>query len=157
METRSNRVGTGRLSWSSATTAWNRAEARTEHRGRLFVRTDANEQVAAMLRTIHELVASHLDPALQDRLLRCRQRIELPVRDFSTSGKDDRELALQAVRGIRTDEDSFTDDGAHNCYRALIRLELAGVLEPIQVESLRKAADWENEGSGFISCPRWPT
>jgi len=110
-----------------------------------------NEQVSAMLRTVYELVAPHLDPVLQDRLLRCRQRIERPVRDFSTSANDDRELALQAVRGIRTDEDSFADDGAYNCHKALIRLESTGVLEPIEAELLRKAADWESDSPiGFL-------
>jgi hypothetical protein len=104
-----------------------------------------NEQVSTMVRAIYELAGEHLPTALKDRLLACRQRVERAATDLPTLAGDERDQALQSVRRIRTEPESFSDDGPHNSYKALIRLQAIGGLEQNDVDLLARAADWNTD------------
>jgi len=101
-----------------------------------------NEQVSAMLRDIYGLASQYLSPDLQDRLLTCRQRFDRQKSFIPTLGSDERKQAMLAVRRIRTEPESFADDGPYNCEKALIRLRAEQALEQQEGDLLARAADW---------------
>ncbi len=111
-----------------------------------------NEKVSDMLRETYELASPYLSPDLQDRLLTCRQRFERQKSFIPALGLDEREQAMVAVRRIRTQAESFADDGPYNCEKALIRLRAEQALEQQEDELLAKAAEW-NSGMSLEFLP----
>lgn len=115
-----------------------------------------NENVSGLLRSVAELASEYLPPDLRDRLLQCRQRFDRRPEFFRSVEADERDAALQAVRGIRTEVESFEDDGPHNCQKALIRAQAIGVLEDRDDELLSRAAEWTS-GSPIDFLPQLAT
>lgn len=96
-----------------------------------------------VIREAQELCQGYLPPSLTDRLEALRQEMtQAPVQllDF---GDDERALALKAVRSLRTDVASFSDDGPRNAGRALIRLRGLGLYDENKHRVLADAAEWD--------------
>jgi hypothetical protein len=102
------------------------------------------QQTAQLLRSIFDLTEDKIPGSLSDRLLELSQQLSR-----NQINKDDdpeeRELSLKAVRGLRTNETAFADDGTAKAFKALKRLERLKILEPKQRELLEKAADWDED------------
>lgn len=100
---------------------------------------------ATVLRKVSDLARDHLPPELRDRLFGLQQQLEHGRVTSKSDDAEDRELALKAVRSLRTEEVPFSDDGPRNARRALNRLEAIGVLEPEARALLERASGWDVE------------
>jgi hypothetical protein len=110
-----------------------------------------SEDVGSLLKEIQELSGEFLPSELNDRLLELRQAFRRTSRQ-SVSLDHESELVLKAVRGIRTTEGQFSDDGYLQAYKALRSLQSLDVLADEERVLLQKAADWDSE-----DCPDFLT
>ena len=79
------------------------------------------DEPAAVLRRVSEVASPWLPAALAAEV--AKLRAELSVSRPARLGDEDRAFALKAVRALRTEAMSFSDDGPANAYKALRRLE----------------------------------
>lgn len=102
------------------------------------------EDLPGLLTTVRELAAPHVPPALSDRLLELVQQLRRPAQAHSDAdpGVD---LALKAVRGLRSTTAAFSDDGDSQARKALKRLQRLAVLASEEEALLERAAAWEGE------------
>lgn len=76
---------------------------------------------AGVLRSVSEMASPWLPAALAAEV--AKLRAGLSVSRPTRLGDEDRAFALKAVRALRTEAVSFSDDGPANAYKALRRLE----------------------------------
>jgi hypothetical protein len=103
------------------------------------------EEPGHVLDRVAELAGSWLPGELAKELGEVRAALGRP--GSVRLGDEDRAFALKAVRGLRTEVESFADDGPASAHRALRRLErLAGFeLGTDERALLERAADWDPE------------
>ncbi|MEU6035971.1 AAA domain-containing protein [Actinomadura sp. NPDC047616] len=118
----------------------------------------AREGTVALLRDIEEETAGMLSTALADRLGRLRWTLESAPQPSVFAPDDRHELALRALRGVRTVPESFADDGPAAAAKALRRVRAladrsddpavrdaaAGDAEALDL--LERAAEWDEDG-----------
>ena len=103
-----------------------------------------SDDIAQLLQDVRDLAGPHIPPTLNDELLERQQSARSPL--SSLAGEDDdQSLVLKAVRGLRVDAVTFSDDGPMQARRALRRLEQAGLADSEALELLALAADWDEE------------
>jgi len=108
------------------------------------------DDTAKLLGEVYSLSAGHVPAEIHDGLLELKQRIQKST-SSTTTGSDDRDLALKAVRGLRTDPVTFSDDGPDQAYKVLRRLAHLNLLEDSAQNILQQAADWSSvEAPGFL-------
>jgi hypothetical protein len=105
----------------------------------------APPETARLLKEIEELAAELLSVELTDRLRRIRMKLETSLQPAPFDLDDDRELAVRAVRGVRTVAESFADDGPATAAKALRRVRALPERSPdlaAELEVLDRAASW---------------
>jgi len=107
------------------------------------------QQTATMLKNITDLAYEYLPADLIDRI---KARMEQLGRSLKSGINDiDNELALKAVRSIRTTKAAFSDDGPSMAYKAKTRVDAIGLLEPEENKILDVAFDWKmNQPMNFM-------
>lgn len=97
-----------------------------------------------VVREVQDLCSSYVSPALNDRLDVLRQELARSPH-VDDPEDDDRALALEAVRALRTDPIAFGDDGPRNAGRARLRLQRMGLYDEGKHRVLDEAAEWTSE------------
>jgi hypothetical protein len=107
------------------------------------------QQTSTMLNNITDLAHEYLPADLIDRI---KARMEQLGRSLKSGINDiDNELALKAVRSIRTTKNAFLDDGPSMAYKAKTRVEAIGLLKPEEKKILDVAFDWKmNQPMNFL-------
>lgn len=110
----------------------------------------SSTNVVVLLDKVQAIAREHIPAALADQLLELRQELEWKRVGWD-SDADERELVLRAVRGLRVDSPSYTDDGQAQAYRALCRCEAWGLLTDDQEHLLMRAvqSDYDNADTFF--------
>lgn len=118
-----------------------------------YVLTPGNsQQTTQLLEEIYQLTKGRISGELSDRLL--EQKLHLTVGDSSTiADTQTRDLAIRAVRSLRTEAILFSDDGPTTAYKALRRLESLNVLSDDDRCLLETAAAWDNSESPGTEPP----
>ncbi|MFP4337603.1 MAG: DEAD/DEAH box helicase [Halothece sp.] len=100
------------------------------------------QETIALLEEILHLTQGKIARELSNQLLTLIQDLKRPpeVEDDQV-----RNQALKTVRQLRTNEASFSDDGAIVAQKTLSRLQPLDILSPQKTELLQKAADWIEE------------
>ena len=103
------------------------------------------DEPARVLRRVAEMASPWLPAALAAEV--ARLCAELSVSRPTRLGDEDRAFALKAVRALRTEAVSFSDDGPANAYKALRRLEKLDAFDLSGEERtcLEQAADFGPE------------
>ena len=106
-----------------------------------YVQSPGTETEAArMLLELRSLAGDHLPAALSDRIASVVHHLKL-----GTTGLDEeRQAAIHAVRGLRTQPQGFADDGPRMAWRVLERLSLGPWLTLEDRTLLQTAKDWDN-------------
>lgn len=114
-------------------------EVRVRHAA--YVQSPGTEDEASrMLCELNALAGSHLPASLTDRIADVIHHLRL-----GTAGLDeDRQEAMSVIRGLRTQPESFGDDGPRMAWRVLDRLASGPWLTCEDKELLRRAKDWES-------------
>ena len=107
------------------------------------------KQTSTMLKNIVDLAQEYLPADLIDKI---RTRKEQLGRSIKSGINDiDNELALKAVRSIRTTKPAFSDDGPAMAYKAKTRVEAIGLLKSVEKQILDTAFNWNmNEPLNFL-------
>jgi superfamily I DNA/RNA helicase len=119
-----------------------------------YVLTPGNlQQTARLLEEIYNLTMGRISGELSDRLLEQSRILALgkPVTNLVDS--EARESALRAVRSLRTEPISFSDDGPTTAYKALRRLEPLNLLSNSDRSLLETADNWDNSESPDTDPP----
>ena len=106
----------------------------------------APDQTARLLSELEELSAELLSAELADRLRCMRAKLETSSQPAPFDLDDGRELAIRALRGVRTVAESFADDGPAAAAKALRRvrsLPERGSGLSAELDVLDRAASWE--------------
>ena len=104
-----------------------------------YVQAPGSEmQTIRMLDEVAKHVRDRIPIRLMHELQEVRRRL-VPAPLLS----DRLDLTIRAVRGIRTSECSFLDDGPEAAYKALRRLTDLSVLSEDELRLLRQASDWQ--------------
>ncbi|MEV5711840.1 AAA domain-containing protein [Actinoallomurus sp. NPDC052274] len=82
----------------------------------------APDATARLLEEIENLVGDSLTVQLGDRLRQVRDTLEIASRPLPSHLDDNRELAVRALRGVRTLPQAFADDGPVTAAKALRRV-----------------------------------
>ncbi|MGI5232549.1 DEAD/DEAH box helicase [Actinoallomurus sp. CA-142502] len=80
------------------------------------------DATARLLEEIEDLVGDFLTVRLGDRLRQVRGILEIASKPLPSHLDDDRELAVRALRGVRTIPEAFADDGPATAAKALRRV-----------------------------------
>jgi len=107
------------------------------------------KQTSIMLKNIADLAQEYLQADLVDRIKSRRDQLGRSI----TSGINDidNELALKAVRSIRTTKAAFSDDGPTMAYKAKTRVEAIGLLKSEEKRILDTAFNWKlNQPLNFL-------
>jgi hypothetical protein len=109
------------------------------------------DQLKRMVKNILEFASPYVEAVLLDELQ------ELLTnnchRSFAGESDMERDLALKAVRGLRSDNVSFPDDGPYQARKALVRCsQVEGILSKAERLLLEKAADWEDKDELDFLC-----
>lgn len=102
----------------------------------------ASDESLKVVCEVQDLSRSYISPGLNDRLEAIRQELSRSPTRMNDAEDADRELALKAVRGLRTDPIAFGDDGPRNASRALLRLQRLGLYDESKHRVLSDAAGW---------------
>lgn len=119
-------------------------KVRSQAEGYLKSPSNDTEKVLEMLKEVDALTEDLLAPNLKERLIEIRRKLERTNQFGSASVSPEKELVIKAVRSIRVDPVSFTDDGSKNAYKALQRLSPLNILKEEERSLLQKVADWNN-------------
>jgi hypothetical protein len=110
-----------------------------------YVLTPGNlQQTAQLLEEVYNLTQGRISGELSDRLLEQSRTLTIKKIARNSVREIDQDLAIQAVRALRTEPLSFSDDGPTAAYKALHRLEALNLLSDSDLELLDTAADWDN-------------
>lgn len=104
------------------------------------------EDVSSLLAQVREIASPHIPTAIADNLL----HLEQTAVSRGTAGIENdlaKELALKAVRGLRSEAVTFSDDGPIQALKALRRLEGLGLLRDNEHQLLSQAAEWEDDAA----------
>jgi len=107
-----------------------------------------NSQTSSMLNDISDLAQAYLSAELNDRIFARREQLAKLHKPGIQNV--DNELALKAVRSIRTTAVSFADDGPAMAYKAKKRVESIGLLGEDEREILDLAFNWKENRSASI-------
>ncbi|MEU6787004.1 AAA domain-containing protein [Nonomuraea angiospora] len=119
----------------------------------------AGNDLVRLLREIAGFITGLVPGRLTDELRMRALELELPAMPWTLTARDEFDLAVRAVRGIRTTPESFGDDGpamagkALRWLRALLEKEEAegplrmALAEPMEL--LSEAARWPSQGPGL--------
>jgi len=116
-----------------------------QHLVTAYVLTPGNlQQTTKLLQGVYDLTKGRISGELSDRLL--EQSCTLTLRNSSNHSANDetRTLAIQAVRSLRTEPVSFSDDGPTAAHRTLRRLGSLTLLSDADRSLLQAAGDWDN-------------
>lgn len=103
-------------------------------------------RVAATLRELHSTASDLLPPALADEIIGYANRL---LRGQMGENAAERDLYLQAARGIRVDATAFEDDGPVKARKALLRL--TPILQDSERGFLERCASWvENNAPAWL-------
>jgi len=100
-------------------------------------------EAARMLLDLGSLAADHLPAALSDRIISVADRLKLGVAGLD----DERQAAIQVVRGLRLQKEAFADDGPKMAWRVLNKLSSGSWLNEEDRALLEKARDWDKPSS----------
>lgn len=103
-----------------------------------------NENIDGLLKNISEIGGYELSPELRDRLLKLRQTIKRGSVNPDDID-DNRELLIKAVRALRTETETFCDDGPRNALKLLLRFRDKDILEPDEERVLTSASEWDDD------------
>jgi len=103
-----------------------------------------SEDVSALIGEVRELAAPHIPPRLADELLELQQVLRRE-HQRSDSGDLESALALKAVRGLRVNTITFSDDGPLQALKAVRRLNRLDVITEKEQSLLSRAAEWESQ------------
>ena len=110
-----------------------------------YVLTPGNlPQTATLLENIYNLTTGRISGELSDRLLEQSRTLTLGNSINNSINDQARELAIQAIRSLRTEPISFSDDGPTAAYKTLRRIESLNLLSDNDRNLLETAADWDN-------------
>jgi len=113
-----------------------------------YILTPGNlQQTAQSLKEIYELTKGRISGELSDRLLEQSRTLTISTATQNSIDDGGRELAIQAVRSLRVEPVSFSDDGPTAAYKTLRRLKPLNLLSDSDLELLETAADWDNSES----------
>lgn len=104
------------------------------------------EETARLLEEIEGLAGGLLSAGLADRLHRACLRSQNASRPVPFELDDDRELAVRALRGVRTLAESFADDGPAAAAKALRRVRALDGRDAdgaADLDLLARAASWD--------------
>ena len=111
-----------------------------------YILTPGNRQeTAALLRQVFELTKDKIYSELSDRLLEYSNKLARGQELQDTENSQEREVALRAVKSIRTDAVTFSDDGPGTAMKALRRLDCLQVLDNGDRQLLQQASEWMDE------------
>ncbi|MGA3179730.1 MAG: AAA domain-containing protein [Verrucomicrobiota bacterium] len=109
-----------------------------------YVKSPGTETEAArMLLDLGSLAGEHLPAALSDRVISVADHLKLGVAGLD----DERQAAIQVVRGLRLQKEAFADDGPKMAWRVLNQLESGPWLTDEDRAILEKARDWDSPSS----------
>lgn len=112
--------------------------------GYLRVPTPNNDAVR-LLEKVSEVSKGFLSPDVSDQLEDVRSRLAGPGYGLTEEDTTEQSLLTTAVRGLRTDSVSFSDDGPQSAMKLLVRLRRANKVDPHDVNLLTEVAHWEGE------------
>ena len=99
----------------------------------------------ALLQTVAQVTKGFLSPNVNDRLEEVRNQLTAPSSGLIEDAMADQLLLMTAVRGLRTDAVSFSDDGPQSAMKLLIRLQRTNKVDQQDESLLVKASRWESE------------
>ena len=102
------------------------------------------QQTATLLEDIYNLTRDRISGELSDLLFLQSRTIILKSPTNYSIDNEARELAIQAIRSLRTEPISFSDDGPTAAYKTLHRLKSLNLLSAHDLSLLDTAADWDN-------------
>jgi hypothetical protein len=102
------------------------------------------DNVVSLLGEVRKLAVDHIPSSLADKLLELQQALSFGTRS-SNNDDQDRDLALKAVRGLRCDSVTFSDDGPMQALKTLQRLDQINILTNNERALIECAADWEGQ------------
>ncbi|MFI0409336.1 DEAD/DEAH box helicase [Actinomadura sp. 3N508] len=106
----------------------------------------AAEKLVTLLQDVSRQVSGLVSGELRDRLHHKETELRAAGRVAGLQTDHRRESALRAVRGIRYLPVSFSDDGPQMAEAALQQLERLPAADQAQLDLLRRAADWGEDG-----------
>jgi hypothetical protein len=119
-----------------------------------YVLTPSNsQQTAKLLEKIYQLTKGRIPGELSDRLLEQKHHLSVGNSSANLADTDTRDLAIRAVRSLRTEAILFSDDGPTTAYKALRRLESLNLLSDDDRCLLETTADWDNSESPGTEPP----
>jgi len=107
------------------------------------------DDLSSIFVELENIAADHLSGETRDRIEELKNKVIAKGLGSATL-PENAELALRAVRGLRTDATSFSDDGPDQAYKALKRLQQLGEIpddEYLLLERLKELDDGESPGS----------
>ncbi|PNW37800.1 UNVERIFIED_CONTAM: DNA/RNA helicase, partial [Euhalothece sp. KZN 001] len=108
-----------------------------------YARTPRTPQESIpLLKEVLDLTQGRIRKELSDQLLDYIQQLKRPP---EIEDDEAREKARKAVRSLRIDAGSFSDDGAIAAQKVLSRLDSLNILTSEQLELLQQAAAWIEE------------
>ena len=102
------------------------------------------QQTATLLEDIYNLTRDRISGELSDLLFSQSRTIILKSPTNYSIDNEARELAFQAIRSLRTEPISFSDDGPTAAYKTLHRLKSLNLLSDDDLSLLDTAANWDN-------------
>jgi hypothetical protein len=110
-----------------------------------YVLTPGNlQQTAKLLEDIYNLTKLRISGELSDRLLEQSRTLTLGNSTNYSINNEARELAIKAIKSLRIEPISFSDDGPTAAYKTLHRLESLNLLSDGSRHLLETAANWNN-------------
>jgi hypothetical protein len=110
-----------------------------------------SQQTKVLINQIFELTQGKIEAQLSDKLLEYAFMLARGQNLASSENSEERDLVLKAVKSIRSEALTFSDDGARTAMKALKRLEPLQVLENSERQLLRNASEWvEEEAPPFL-------
>ncbi len=104
--------------------------------------SSAYDDLGSLLKELECLASPYMAEPSKDHLIKLKGSIDALGRNQEAL-PEKVSLALKAVRGLRTEAGSFSDDGPDQAYKALKRLNEFGELEGEALQLLEKLADFE--------------
>ena len=101
------------------------------------------QATTGLLKEIFELAGVYLTSDLRERLIESMHRLRGKT-PAQVGDHEEREVVTRAVRALRTDAGTFSDDGSLTAYKLLRRLEGIDWLTEADRAILERAANWDD-------------